>query len=340
MPRESEIISRIKARADASRKNDLLIGIGDDAAVVRNSAASNLIMCSDLVVEGVHFRRDWSDPFSIGYKALAATISDVAAMGGVPRFALVSLALPRETAADFIDDLIEGLFSIADAYDVAIVGGDTSSSPGPLFIDTVLAGECEDGRAVTRGGAKEDDLIFVTGSLGASEVGLKLLEQQRASYRDDRSDGEKRFEEERAEAVSHHTRPEPRVAFGAAIGRAGFASAMIDISDGLSTDLKNLTTASNCGAVINSGSIPVAGCVKLLARDIGALDPLSIALKSGEEYELLFTTPQKNRSEIKALSAQLGVPISEIGKIIKEQRLLIDNGKLAELAIAGWEHLI
>src|SRR5437868_1652542 len=339
MPRVAEIMARIKARAGAA-SNNVLAGIGDDGAVLKQTVRSNLIMCSDLSVEGIHFRRDWSDPFSIGHKALAATISDIAAMGGIPRFALVSLALPRETSSDFIDQLIEGLFSVAETYDVAIVGGDTSSSPGPLFIDTILAGECDENSAVLRSRAETEDIIYVTGSLGASAVGLKLLEQERPNHPDHESAAGRRLAEQRASAIKRHILPEPRVKAGAAIGRAGLVSAMIDISDGLSTDLKNLTEASGCGAVLEARTIPIAECAKLLAGELGDLDPLAIALQSGEEYELLFTSSATNRRKIEILFDALEVPISAIGRISQQKGLFLDDGKLIDLPIAGWEHFV
>ena len=341
MPRESDIISRFKSRAARLRQSRrVLIGIGDDAAVVRSDARSNLIACSDLVVEGVHFRRDWSEPFAIGHKALAATVSDVAAMGGAPLFALVSLALPRETSSEFVDGLIEGLFSVADSYGIAIIGGDTSSSPGPLFIDTTVLGECGEGRAIRRGGAAAGDLIFVTGSLGASELGLRLLEQRRTQEQPGVSEGEDHLAAARAKAIKRHTLPEPRVNAGAAIGKAGLATAMIDISDGLSTDLNHLTEASGCGALISADAIPVADCVRVLASELGDMDPLTVALNSGEEYELLFTSPAKNREAIASLSSELGLPITAIGQITHEREVVIANGTRTELAPGGWEHLI
>ncbi len=340
MPRESEIISRFKTRASMVRNTRVLIGIGDDAAVVRAAAQSNLIACCDLVVEGVHFRRDWSDPFAIGYKALAATVSDVAAMGGIPLFALVSMALPRETPSNFVDRLIEGLFSAADSHGVSIIGGDTSSSPGPLFIDTTVLGECDEDRAVPRSGAQPGDLIFVTGSLGASEIGLRLLEQRRGDEQPNGSASQDGLSIARAHAINRHTLPQPRVKAGAAIGEAGLATAMIDISDGLSTDLNHLVEASGCGAVIQAHAIPVADCVPLLAAALGGMDPLTLALNSGEEYELLFASQPKNLEEISRLSSDLGLAITPIGEITRERGVLIENGTQMELAPGGWEHLV
>ena len=318
----------------------MLIGIGDDAAIVRPVPQSNLIACSDLIVEGVHFRRDWSDPFAIGHKALASTVSDVAAMGGVPLFALVSLALPRETPSGFVGRLIEGLFSAADSYGIAIIGGDTSSSPGPLFIDTTVLGECGEGQAIPRSGAATGDLIFVTGSLGASELGLRLLEQRRTPEQPSVAESEDHLAAARAEAIRRHILPEPRVKAGAAIGKARLATAMIDVSDGLSTDLNHLTEASGRGALIHAHAIPVADCVRLLAPELGDVDPLTLALNSGEEYELLFTSPVENKEAIAGLSSEMGLPITVIGEITRDRDVVIDNGTRTKLAPGGWEHLI
>ncbi len=153
------------------------LGIGDDAAVIKSTGASDLIACSDLSVEGVHFRIEWSDARLIGRKSLAVTLSDIAAMGAEARFALISVALPATLSSEFIDQLFDGFFDIADSYGVSIIGGDTSSSAHGLFIDTAVIGEAQSGRAVTRAGARVGDLIYVTGSLGASSLGLSLLEQ-------------------------------------------------------------------------------------------------------------------------------------------------------------------
>lgn len=333
MPTEGEIISRIKARARGSRR--VLVGIGDDAAVARLEAGSDLIACCDLLVEDVHFRAGWAAPMLLGHKALAVTLSDVAAMGAVARFAMVSVAFPPSTGSEFVDDLFRGIVDLADQCDVSIIGGDTSSSPGPLFLDISVIGECRQGQAVTRGGAKAGDIIYVTGNLGASALGLSLLE---AGHRlgDETTDARS---EARARALLKHLSPEPRSKMGQAIGEAGLATAMIDISDGLSTDLWHVLEESGCGAVIRAASIPIAECAMTLSAGDSGSDPLSLALHGGEEYELLFTSRPNSEGELVELSNSLGVAITPIGNIMIGTGLQLELDDRAEQVVpGGYEH--
>jgi thiamine-monophosphate kinase len=313
----------------------VLVGIGDDAAVVSLEPGSDLIACCDLVVEGVHFRAGWAAPKLLGHKALAVTLSDVAAMGAIARFAMVSIALPPSTKSEFVDDLFRGIVDLADQCGVSIIGGDTSSSPGPLFLDTSVIGECARGRAVTRGGAKAGDIIYVTGDLGASALGLRLLE---AGHRledelsDDRSQARRR-------ALLKHLAPEPRLKLGQAIGEAGLATAMIDISDGLSTDLWHVLEESGCGAIIHAASLPIAECTLSLSASDSRFDSLSLALHGGEEYELLFTSLPESEGELLELSISMGVAITSIGEILPGSGLQLERDKRTETVLpAGYEH--
>ena len=331
MPKESEIISRIKARASTSER--VRIGIGDDAAVIKTGEAVDLLACSDLSVEGVHFRIEWSEARSIGRKALAVTLSDVAAMGGEARYAMISVALPPSLSSEFIDDLFQGFLDIARDSGVSIVGGDTSASVDHLFIDTAVIGDAQSGRAVTRAGAQSGDLIYVTGSLGASALGLSLLEQ---GHRLDSEEGDDHAARARREVLIKHLRPEPRMEAGKAIGAAGLATAMIDISDGLSTDLWHILDESRLGAIIHAVEIPIAESVKLLALE-GAL---RLALHGGEEYELLFTSPRAFQAKIEEQSRLLSLPITLIGEITEGEGLRLERGGAYEtLPPAGYEHM-
>jgi thiamine-monophosphate kinase len=329
MPNESQIISRVKR---LSRVNEeVLVGIGDDAAVIKGAGGRDLLVCCDLMVEGVHFRTEWAPPRLLGRKALAVNLSDIAAMGGVPKFALVSVALPGKLPAEFIDEVFRGLFDLADASGVSIIGGDTSSSPDSLFIDVSVIGDCEGGRAVTRGGAKVGDIIYVSGSLGASALGLSLLEE--GCRLEDGSNFQ--------DALLKHLAPEPRLSLGRAIGEARLATAMIDISDGLSTDLWHLLDESNCGAVIHAGAIPIAECVRRSSPSARSAESLQLALNSGEEYELLFTVTPEKSQEIAELSNAIEVPITRIGEIVASRGLQLETGdRLEPLPPSGYEHVI
>lgn len=330
MPTESEIISRLKARALVG--DNVTVGIGDDAAVIKGTAGRDLLVCCDLMAEGVHFRTERTPPRLLGHKALAVNLSDIAAMGGVPRFAMVSIALPSSVSSEFIDQMFEGLFELADRCSVSIVGGDTSSSQDSLFIDVSVIGECETGKAVTRRGAKAGDRIYVSGTLGASALGLSLLEEGI------RLDEGTNFRE----ALLKHLAPEPRLSLGRALGEAGVVTAMIDISDGLSTDLWHLLDESNCesdcGAVIHAGTIPIAECV---GRSSLRADSLQLALNSGEEYELLFSASPEKSLEIENLAQALGIRITAIGEVVASKGLQLEvRGSLQPLAPSGYEHII
>ncbi len=334
MPDESEIISRLRNIAQIT--DEVLVGIGDDAAVIRAAGGRDLIACCDLMVEGVHFRKEWAPPRLLGRKALAVNLSDVAAMGGIPKFAMISIAVPPGLGSDFLDELFKGLFKLANASGVSIIGGDTSSSRDSLFIDVSVIGECESGRAVTRRGAKTGDKIYVSGSLGASALGLSLLED---GFRlDDSKNGNDAL---RRCAVLKHLSPEPQLKLGRALGEAGLATAMIDISDGLSTDLWHILEESRRGAVIHASAIPIAQCVRSLASEAKGIDALRLALHGGEEYELLFTARPEDHERIAELSTVSGVEITAVGEIVERKGLQLEReGALEPVQPAGYEHRI
>jgi thiamine-monophosphate kinase len=331
MPKESEIIARIKQRARS--RDDVLIGIGDDAAVIKSTDSTDLLACCDLMVEGVHFRLDWTTPRMLGRKALAVNLSDIAAMGGVPKFAMISIALPHKCSAEFVDELFGGIVELADQHGVSIIGGDTSSSRDSLFIDVSMIGECDAGRAITRDGAKPGDVIYVSGTLGASALGLALLEDGvRLEHVPDPADL-------RRQALLKHLAPEAQSRLGRAIGEEGVATAMIDVSDGLSTDLWHVLDASGCGAILHAAAIPIAESVRCQASN--ASSALELALHSGEEYELLFTVPAAKQQQVSTLAGTLGVPLTAIGEIVVERGLQLElNGTRQSLEPSGYEHVI
>lgn len=340
MPGELELIARIRARARAAE--GVRVGIGDDAAVLQMGGARELLACSDLMTEGVHFRREWSPPRLLGRKALAVTLSDIAAMGGAARYAMLSVALPSALSAAFIEQLFDGMFAYAEASQVAIIGGDTSSSTDALFIDTIALGECEAGRAVRRGGARAGDCLYITGTLGGAAAGLLLLERgdrlaDEVTAAADHEDGLSRA---RTQAMRKHLAPAPHLGLGRRIGEHGLATAMIDVSDGLSTDLAHLLHESRCGAVIRAGAIPVAGAVRVLADELKAA-PLSLALHGGEEYELLFTARPEHHARIAELSNEFAVPITAIGEVTAGSGLQLErDGRCEEMKPSGYEHKI
>ncbi len=326
MAGELELISRLKARARASDR--IRVGIGDDAAVICGEG-KDLLACCDLSIEGVHFRTAWATAQQIGHKALAVNLSDIAAMGGVPLFALISIAIPRGTATAFVDDLLTGIFVLAEASEVTIIGGDTSASPAALFVDISLIGECASGKAITRAGAQAGDDLYVTGQLGASAFGLSLLEQGRR-FEEEENDEATRW---RQAAIRKHLLPAPRLQFGRAVGELGLATAMIDISDGLSSDLTHLLEASAVGAILYAEALPIADCLCLSQQ------PLPFALHGGEEYELLFTARAADAACLNEIAGNCGLAITKIGKIVAERSLHLEcAGRREVLRPAGYEH--
>jgi thiamine-monophosphate kinase len=287
------------------------------------------------MVEGVHFRLDWTTPRMLGRKALAVNLSDIAAMGGVPKFAMISVALPGHCSAEFVDELFEGVAELADEHGVSIIGGDTSSSRDSLFIDVSVIGECETGKAITRRGAKTGDKIYVSGSLGASALGLSLLKEGcRLEDLKDRSDAKQ-------QAIFKQLAPEPQLKLGRALGKAGLATSMIDISDGLSTDLWHILDESHAGALIHAEAVPIAGCVASLSRGTQGIDPLRLALDGGEDYELLFTVRPESEKQLMALAEPLGTRITAIGEIVDDTHLSIErSGAIESVERSGYEHSI
>ncbi len=343
---EFEFINLIKQRAlsrsslatdlhssPVTRHTSLLKGIGDDAAVIRQNAGRDMVLTADLLVEDVDFRRAWMEPRSLGHKALAVSLSDIAAMGARPRWAILSIGIPQKIwDTDFVEEFYEGFFALAGEHQVTLIGGDVSRAPQSIVIDSIVAGETKRNRAILRSGARAGDHIFVTGSLGGAAAGLKLLERgARPTERKSRS--------HKASAVAallqRHLRPEPRMAWGALLGEERLASAMIDLSDGLSSDLAHLCEASRVGAQIDAARIPVDRCLMQLPGN--DLDPLSLALSGGEDFELLFTVRPRN---LKRLPTMLeGVPITYIGDVTNERDIkLIKDSQISSLTPSGFKH--
>jgi len=228
------------------------------------------------------------------------------------------------------------MFELAERCGVSIVGGDTSRSPGPLFIDTTVIGKCPAGTAVRRTGATPGDLLFVTGSLGASGLGLLLLEK---GYRLPEESEASSAGIARRDAILRHLQPEPRMAAGEEIGKQGLATAMIDISDGLTTDLAHILAESRCGASIHADSIPIADCVNTLAVTEPELDQIALALGSGEEYELLFTARPETRPRLHDLAASLALPLTVIGEITGDMGMRLEKeGREVSIPATGFEH--
>jgi thiamine-monophosphate kinase len=334
---EFDFIASLRQRVTSSalRSESLIAGIGDDAAIFRSSAGKETAITADLLVEDIDFRRTTTPPSLLGHKALAVSLSDIAAMGARPMWSLISIGVPEDVwQTDFVEHFYGGLLELANRYGVQLIGGDTSRTNESIVIDSVVAGECAAGTAVMRSGAKPGDQIFVTGSLGAAAAGLRLIE--RGAHLADQNLGD-----EDSQKLDHvlirELRPEPRVGWGIVLGEERLATAMIDLSDGLSSDLNRLCEASEVGALIDSSLLPIDNrVVELCGRR--ALDPLQLALHGGEDFELLFTIKP---ADVARLPRRVdGVEIKRIGEIVNvtEGVRISEGARIWDLKPGGWKH--
>lgn len=317
MVSEFEFIENIKSNYGLER-------VGDDCAVLPKDEQTDQLLTTDLLVEDVDFRLEWTTPEFLGHKALAVSLSDIAAMGGTPTWAMLSIGIPRTLwNTNFVDKFYEGWFALADKHRVELIGGDLSRSPDKLVIDSIVGGEVEKGRAILRSTAKPGDAILVTGSLGGAGGGLKLLE------------GGLRFNKtlpfDAKNLVKRQLQPQPQLPTANILFALGLAMSMIDISDGLSSDLDHLCTQNNVGARIDANRIPIDSN---LVSEFSNEQSLKMALESGEDFELLFTTAKENISSLEKLDVtQIGEITSNVG-IVE----LIAEGKSRILVPRGFRH--
>ena len=324
---EFDFINSLRQRLGAA--------IGDDAAVFHSAAEKETLITTDLLIEDIDFRRTTAPPLLLGHKALAVSLSDIAAMGARPRWSLVSIGVPEDVwQTEFVDQFYDGLLSLARRYDVQLIGGDTSRTPEKIVVDSIVLGECRTAHAVKREGAKPGDQIFVTGSLGGAAAGLRLIE--RGAHLAEQS-----LADDDSQKIDHvllrQLRPEPRVGWGIVLGEERLATSMIDISDGLSSDLNHLCEASGVGALIESSLLPIDTRVaELCGRR--ALDPLQLALHGGEDFELLFTV--KPEDAVKLPRRVDGVEVTRIGQIERRSEgvKISEGSRTWELHPGGWKH--
>jgi thiamine-monophosphate kinase len=288
------------------------VGIGDDCAVLRLAEGSETLVTTDFSLEGVHFRRPWHPPESVGHRCLARGFSDIAAMGGTPLAVFLSLALPAKLEQRWVERFMRGLLRLARRHGAVLAGGDTAASPGGVMADVVVVGAVPAGGAILRSGARPGDLIYVTGTLGAAAaITRHFLAHPRARL-----------------APGKHARhffPAPRIAVGEYLREHRLATAMIDVSDGLSTDVGHICDESGVGARVYADAIP---------RLPGAAG-MELALNGGEDYELLFTARPRKR----VASQIAGVTVARVGEITRERRVvLVQEGRERPLPPRGWQH--
>jgi thiamine-monophosphate kinase len=325
-PGELELIQQIRARAGNASPHGLRLGIGDDCALLATRAGEELAVTTDLSIEGRHFRLDWHPAESVGHRALARGLSDLAAMGARPIAAFLSLGIPAELTRSvrrqkpWIERFYDGLLALAEQYETPLAGGDLAESPLAMA-DIVLVGAVRRGQALLRSGARAGDAIYVTGKLGGAAAGLRALAA---------SDGKARraAQPETETVLGPHLYPQPRIEQGLALARRKLATAAMDLSDGLAIDLARLCAESHVAAEVDAQLIPVFP---------GAT--LDEALGGGEDYELLFTV----RAETRIPGSIGGVPLTRIGRFVKPRKgkptvTLLSGKNKAPLAAAGWEH--
>lgn len=312
---EKPLIAGIRGRS-ASRSRLIAAGIGDDCAILQIPPAHQALVTTDFSLEGVHFRRDWHPAEAVGRRCLTRGLSDIAAMGGNPIAAFLSLALPQNLAQSWVNQFLKGFLKLADRFHVTLAGGDTAQSPGGILADIIVIGSVPKGKAIRRSGARPGDRIYVTGTLGGAAAALKLLFSGRKL---------------RPADFPPHFYPMPRIEVGRFLREKRLASTMIDLSDGLSTDLSHICDESGVGAKIQASAVPRASMGKR-AHPV----ELEFALHGGDDYELLFSAHADERVPSKIA----GVPITQIGEITRHKSVLLvnQNGLVSKLSAQGWEH--
>lgn len=315
MPNEFEFINQIKHRFSLDK-------IGDDCAVLPKNETHDMLITSDLIVEDIDFRRSWMIPQFLGYKALAVSLSDIAAMGGKPLYSMLSIGIPEDVwQTDFVDIFYSHYLGMAKKFGVELIGGDVSKTPDKILIDSTVIGEVEKDTAILRSGAKIGDFIFVTGELGGASAGLQLLES-RINFEKAKS--------WQSHLISKQLTPYPRIRSGQELAK--FATSMLDISDGLSSDLRHICEASQVGAKIFANKIPLHKRLKVLTKNFE--EQLDFALNGGEDFELLFTVnPQNIFDKNFEHFFCIGEVIANVG-IIE----LIDGEKTTILQPKGYQH--
>lgn len=331
---EFSLIARLTHNLET--RLDVVLGVGDDAALLDVGPDKLLVATCDAQVEGRHFLSSVATAREIGHKTLAVNASDIAAMGAEPLWALVSLLLPPGVAADRLDGMYEGMRALGRRIGVSIVGGNVSGTDGPLTLDMTLLGRVERGRAYTRSGGRPGDRLVVTGTLGAAAAGLLAFVTTREATPHAQVAPDL-LERARVALAA----PLPRVAEGRALGATGSVGAMLDVSDGLTADLAHLCAASGVGAIVEAEALPVDVAARAIATAYGR-DPLDLALYGGEAYELLFSVPPARLDAALDAVRSVGGGASVIGTLTEAHegmRLRLADGTSRPLAPSGWDHL-
>ncbi len=314
--------------------SEVIQGIGDDAAILRTSPKESLLASTDLAIEGVHFDLAFESLQDVGYRTAVANISDIAAMGGIPKFLLVALAIPPSYSVHNVRALYQGFKKPCRQYNISLVGGDTSTSKSGLFLCLTILGHVRANRALTRQGAKVGDRVYVTGTLGDSKAGLQILQRQRKQKKTTTHQPYETFLKKR------HLCPIPRLAIGQHLSQGRLAHAAIDVSDGLSGDIHHLCHASRVGVELWATHLPISRQCQAYAA-AHRCNPIDIALEGGEDYELLFTIDPRNQGRVTELSHTLKTTMTCIGEIKPKPfglRLKLEDGINRKIMRQSYDH--
>lgn len=344
---EFGLISRIAA--EVSPVKGVITGIGDDAAVTALTPGMQLLTSTDMLLEGVHFRLDWHDPYRLGRKSLAVSISDIAAMGAVPRWALLSLAIPADCSLELLNEFTRGFLAMAAEHRVALIGGDTCASQGGLVVSVTIMAEQQPDLIVRRSGACPGDDIWVTGALGDAALALSILERgfdsaqppNFNSTQPPNSDCSLSGVEGSDLLISRLLDPTPRTLAGRMLAESGLVSAMIDISDGLLADFGHIAELSGVGGTLHLDALPTSGAFRTATRDLPAF-PHQLALAGGEDYELCFTALPCHREKIAQIMKKCGIEATPVGIVttLPGVTVLQSDGTPYNLQTPGFNHFI
>ncbi|WP_017729465.1 thiamine-phosphate kinase [Halalkalibacterium ligniniphilum] len=325
MKDEFALIRQITPKA--TKQPSLQVGIGDDAAIYTGSDDYDEVICVDTMVEDIHFRRDTLTPFQIGYKGLAINISDLAAMGALPMYYLVSIAIPRSWTEEEIRAIYKGMHQLGHEYAMDLIGGDTVSTRDKLVLTVTAIGRVETGRKLLRSNAKADDVVFVTGTIGKSAAGLELLFERGLNGS---------YSEKEQELVKAHQQPSPRVEAGRIFARSGYRLALNDVSDGVGSEANELAEASNVSICIEEDKLPFHPSLTFYSDS----KKLKLALFGGEDFELIGTASIQDFRPLQKQCEDVGVQLTEIGYVEKGKAgvSLIQHGKRIVLKKEGYNH--
>lgn len=330
---ERDLIRWIARRA-LLQPTSLVRGIGDDCAVIAGAHGQSLLVSTDTLTQGVHFFAEHHPPALLGRKAAAVSISDVNAMGGRAEYAFLAVAIPPEKNSSWVEALLEGCVRKLDEAGCCLAGGDTVSSGSGLTVTMTVLGHVADDRVVYRSGSRPGDLVWVSNTVGNAAAGLFLLSEGHAPYDPGKTPWR--------DLVTAHLAPEPPLTLGPCLAASGGLHAMIDLSDGIATDLAHLADAASVGAEVDAAALPLSDELLRAARQFGR-DPVSWAVCGGEDFELLFTTPEmepQGRSAFAAsVRAETGCRITVVGRIREERGVsLLQDGRRREISYQGYEH--